>query len=197
MGGLILFLILFGIPAIEIGLFVLIGGEIGVWSTLGVVLLTAIVGTALVRAQGLSVIRELNGNMERGELPISAMVSGVCLVLAGILLVTPGFLTDAIGFILLIPWTRNLLGAGLVTGLAKHGTFRTFSAGGATYSNRYGPGAPGRGPTIDGEYEDVSAANSNTAGASTTQSESSETQVDDVRKSLSKMSEEPETTKTP
>lgn len=157
MAALVLFLILFGVPAAEIALFVLIGGEIGVWSTLGVVALTAVIGAILVRAQGISVLRELQETADRGESPLGPMISGVCLLIAGLLLVTPGFLTDTIGFALLIPPVRLYLGALVVRSALKHGTVHRFGGG---FGAAGGPGRPGghgagRGETIDGDYVDM------------------------------------------
>ena len=151
MTGLIIFLILFGIPIAEIALFIEVGDRIGLWATLGTILLTALVGTVLVRAQGMAVLTRIRQETEQGRLPVGELVSGACLVIAGLLLVTPGFLTDFMGFALLIPGLRLLIGTALVRALIRKGGTVHFQSGmhrtgpGGTYS-RYEEG------TIDGDY---------------------------------------------
>ena len=151
MTGLIIFLILFGIPIAEIALFIEVGDRIGLWATLGTILLTALVGTVLVRAQGMAVLTRIRQETEQGRLPVGELVSGACLVIAGLLLVTPGFLTDFMGFALLIPGLRLLIGTALVRTLIRKGGTAHFQAGmhrtgsGGPYS-RYEEG------TIDGDY---------------------------------------------
>ena len=103
---LILFII---IPIIEIYLFILIGGEIGIISTLLVVILTAVVGTYLLRIQGLVTLQKAQRMMEQGQMPAEALIEGILLLLAGAFLLTPGFFTDGVGFILLFPFTRGLI----------------------------------------------------------------------------------------
>ncbi len=121
--GLIIFLALIGIPLIEIAVFIEVGGHIGLWSTLGLIFATAAIGTALLRYQGLSVIADARRSMERKQLPVQALLDGVCLVIAGALLLTPGFVTDIAGALLLItPIRRILQGAGL-RWIAANGQF--------------------------------------------------------------------------
>ena len=98
-----LLLAFIAVPLIEIGLFIQVGGAIGLWRTLLVVLLTAIVGTWLVRSQGLQTIQNLQGSFQNMRNPTEPLVHGAMILLAGALLLTPGFFTDAIGFILLFP----------------------------------------------------------------------------------------------
>jgi len=121
--GLIIFFALIGIPLIEIAVFIEVGGRIGLWSTLGLIFATAAIGTALLRYQGLSVLADARSSMERKELPVQALLDGVCLVIAGVLLLTPGFVTDVAGAMLLItPIRRILQGAGL-RWIAANGQF--------------------------------------------------------------------------
>ena len=104
-----LLLAFIAVPLIEIGLFIQVGGAIGLWPTLLVVLLTAVAGTWLVRSQGLQTIQNLQGSFQNMRNPTEPLVHGAMILLAGALLLTPGFFTDAIGFILLFPPFRLLI----------------------------------------------------------------------------------------
>ncbi len=103
----LLFLLFIAVPLIEIYLLLEVGGIIGAVPTIGLVVLTAAAGAALVRAQGFSTIRQVRRSMEAGEIPAVAIVEGIFLLVAGALLLTPGFLTDAVGFGCLIPPLRR------------------------------------------------------------------------------------------
>ncbi|WP_114286898.1 FxsA family protein [Candidatus Halocynthiibacter alkanivorans] len=104
-----IFLLFLTIPLVEIGLFVQVGGLIGLWPTLGVVILTAVLGTWLVRSQGLMALNELRSSFAgRGD-PTRALADGAMILFSGALLLTPGFFTDAVGFALLIPAFRLFL----------------------------------------------------------------------------------------
>ena len=96
--GWILLGLLIGVPLIEIYLFVELGGLIGTWPTIGLVVLTAIAGSIMLRAQGRRVLARAQEKIRRGEPPVSDLLDGIGLLLAGALLLTPGFLTDSIGF---------------------------------------------------------------------------------------------------
>ena len=102
----ILFLV---VPFVEIYLLVEIGARIGAPWTILLVVLTAIVGAWLVRVQGLATWRRFQASLSRNELPATALVEGLCLLIAGALLLTPGFFTDAVGFACLIPPLRHTL----------------------------------------------------------------------------------------
>ena len=150
----ILFLLFLSIPIIEIYLLIQVGDIIGAWPTIFMVVFTAVLGVALLRWQGLVTLNRVQASMARGELPAVAMLEGVFLLVAGALLLTPGFFTDAIGFALLIPPLRQFLAQSLLLrGLFKTGGgFRggSFSAG-STYENP--PGETGGPKVIEGEYE--------------------------------------------
>lgn len=105
----ILFIALLLIPAIEIGLFIEAGSRIGTLNTLLLIITTAIIGVALIRQQGLQSVFRAREKMNRGETPAYEMLEGVFFAIAGILLLTPGFFTDTVGFLLLIPILRRLL----------------------------------------------------------------------------------------
>ena len=105
----ILFLLFILIPPIEIGLFIAIGGRIGLWPTLGIVLVTAVIGASLVSRQGRAELIRLQTEFAAGQFPAKPLAHGAMILVAGALLITPGFLTDAIGFALLSPPIREAL----------------------------------------------------------------------------------------
>lgn len=104
-----LFLLFLIVPLIEIALFIQVGGIIGLGWTLLIVVLTAILGTFLVRSQGLAVLAKLRGSMEELRDPTEPLVHGAMILFSGALLLTPGFFTDAVGFCLLVPGIRAML----------------------------------------------------------------------------------------
>lgn len=103
---LLLFLIT---PAVELGLLIQVDRLIGFWSTIGLIILTGIVGSYLARREGLSAWRRLNSRLHAGELPGKELADGVIILVAGALLITPGVLTDFFGFMGLLPPTRALI----------------------------------------------------------------------------------------
>lgn len=103
--------LLLAIPLAEIAAFVVIGGQIGVWWTLLMVLVTAVGGSILLRIQGFGLINRIRTEMDAGRVPSRELVHGVMILVAGILLLTPGFITDAMGFALFIPQLRDALWA--------------------------------------------------------------------------------------
>ena len=105
----LLLLLFVAVPLVEIWLLLEVGGVIGAVPTIGLVVLTAVVGAALVRAQGFSTIMQVRRSMEAGEIPAVAIIEGIFLLVAGALLLTPGFVTDAIGFGCLVPPLRRTL----------------------------------------------------------------------------------------
>jgi UPF0716 protein FxsA len=94
------------VPLLEIYAFIQVGSQIGALPTLALILLTALVGALLVRWQGLKVVMDARQSLARDELPVRAALHGGLLLLSGFLLVTPGFVTDAAGFLLLVPQVR-------------------------------------------------------------------------------------------
>ena len=107
--ALIVLFLFIAIPLIEIGVFIEVGGWLGLWPTLAVIVATAMLGTVLLRWQGLSILARAQAALERGELPVAEVFDGACLLLAGALLLTPGFVTDGLGGLLFLPWFRALL----------------------------------------------------------------------------------------
>ena len=103
-------LILFiAVPIIEIGLFIQVGGFIGFWPTIAIVILTALLGSTLLRSQGMTALGNLQSSVGAGENPMGHIAHGALILVAGVVLLTPGFFTDAIGLALLIPPVRTLL----------------------------------------------------------------------------------------
>ncbi len=144
----ILLLAFVGVPVVEIALFVKIGGWIGLWPTLVTVVGTAIVGTALLRLQGLHVLGQLQDSLNRGEMPLEHIFTGACLLVAGALLLTPGFLTDTIGFLLFVPLIRRQIGRLVLETLAKRGAQGSWQA---TFTGE---------PTIiDAEFNEIGPEN--------------------------------------
>ena len=105
MNALILFLI--GIPAIEIYLMIKVGGAIGALNTVLLIFFTAITGVYFAKMEGLNAIRSGFNQMVNNEIPIYEIISGAALAFAALLLIIPGFLTDIVGFLLIIPITRK------------------------------------------------------------------------------------------
>lgn len=162
-----LFLIAFiAIPLVEISVFIEVGGRIGLWPTVGIVILTAVIGTTMLRQQGISVLFKIQENLQANRLPVRELFDGVCLVIAGVLLLTPGFVTDALGFLLFIPPLRGLIATWLGARIIARADVRYGSGAqgpGMQGSNRP-PGQstgqstgrpPGGGPIIDGDFQDV------------------------------------------
>jgi UPF0716 protein FxsA len=109
MGMLLLLFII--VPAIELGVLIQVGTVLGTWPTLALIVFTGILGAYLARLQGLSVLSRAQQQMSRGELPAGSLADGVMILVAAALLMTPGILTDAFGFSLLVPALRNRIKA--------------------------------------------------------------------------------------
>ncbi|MCB1614531.1 MAG: FxsA family protein [Pseudomonadales bacterium] len=105
----LLFLAFLLIPVIEMWLLITVGSVIGAWPTIGLVLLTAIIGVALLRQQGVATLFRVNQKMAAGELPAGEIAEGLFLAIGGALLLTPGFFTDFLGFACLIPVSRRCM----------------------------------------------------------------------------------------
>ncbi|MCH8819996.1 MAG: FxsA family protein [Acidobacteria bacterium] len=104
-----LFLLFTVIPLVELYLLIRLGTYLGVLDTLAVVIATGIVGGLLARSQGLAVLNRIRMELEEGRIPAESLFDGVMILVAGILLITPGLRTDGLGLCLLIPWTRQVL----------------------------------------------------------------------------------------
>lgn len=141
-----LFLAFLAVPLIEIALFIQVGGVIGLFPTLGIVIVTAVLGAVLVRAQGGQVMAQLRGSLENMRDPTEPLAHGAMILFAGALLLTPGFFTDTVGFILLTPPGRRWI-------------FAKIRA--RVHVQSFGPGQQGQRPhpqgsdIIDGDFEVV------------------------------------------
>lgn len=102
-----LILIFIIVPAIEIGIFVLAGNYLGIWPVVLLIILTGMTGFAFVRYQGMETWKSAQFSLHNRELPKEQILDGICIIFGGILLITPGFLTDFLGFLLVLPWTRK------------------------------------------------------------------------------------------
>jgi len=160
-----LLLAFIGMPILEIAVLLQVGGLIGLVPTLALVVLTAVIGTVMLRAQGLSTFNRARASLDRGEPPVRAVFDGACLLVGGALLLTPGFVTDTLGFLLLLPPVRD----GLLTVLKRTSHVQMQAGGfGATPPGDGwpGPGTPPGGPSpdgardpgmvIEGDFEEVS-----------------------------------------
>ena len=130
MNSVILLILL--IPIIEIYLFIKIGSQIGAFTTISLIFITAIVGLYYAKYEGLNTMRSAITQIVKNEIPIYEIVSGAALAFASLLLILPGFLTDIIGFLIIFPWTRKII-------------FRRISK--KNYKNKKN--------FIEGEYEDI------------------------------------------
>jgi UPF0716 protein FxsA len=158
----ILLLAFIFVPIIEIGLFIQVGGFLGLWPTIALVLITAFVGASLVRSQGIQTLMSVQGRLEQGELPAQQIFEGVMLAVAGVLLLTPGFMTDALGMLVLLPAPRAAIAKYLMSKMVV----KTMNGGGfqGGFSNQ-GPyeqdpfrrdpfdSQSDNGNTFEGEYE--------------------------------------------
>ena len=102
-----LFLVFTSVSLLEIFVLVKVGSSLGAWPTIMLVIITALVGSALVRSQGLQLLQQLHHRMAQGEMPGQQLIEGVMLLVTGVLLVTPGFVTDFCGLLLLQPKIRG------------------------------------------------------------------------------------------
>ena len=96
-------------PLVELALLVYLGTIIGVWYTILIVVITGIIGAYLARSQGMAAIYRIRSSVERGEIPSNELFDGALILVGGLLLLTPGIVTDTLGFMLLIPQTRRVM----------------------------------------------------------------------------------------
>ncbi len=149
----LIFLAFIIVPIAEIAIFIGVGGAIGLWNTLALIVLTAIAGTALLRAQGLSTLRRAQESFARHIFPMAELFDGLCLLIAGAMLLTPGFATDTAGLALFVPWIRAALRRALLGYLGPREGARIWVDG----EDIAAPGDPGgdEGRTIEGQYRRI------------------------------------------
>ena len=120
---LILFLL---VPVTELYILIEVGKKIGGLTTIGVIILTGIIGAYLVKSQGFMILRKIQNDLNEGIMPGDSLIQGAIILAGGILLLTPGFVTDILGFIFLMPVSRNILKKYLLKwlkGKIKEGNF--------------------------------------------------------------------------
>ena len=139
-----------GVTLLEIAVFIQVGGWLGLWPTLALVVLSAVIGTWELRAQGLATLARARAVIDAGQVPTREIFDGACLLIAGVLLLTPGFVTDALGLLLFVPAVRAALRRWLARRVSASATTRVFVDGAEVRP------AKGGGPVIDGDYRDVS-----------------------------------------
>ena len=103
------FLIFIAFPTLEIFLFIKIGGQVGALNTVALIFLTAIIGVYFAKLQGIQTLKSGMVNLYQNKVPINEIMSGASIAMAALLLIIPGFFTDLIGFLLLIPFTRKMI----------------------------------------------------------------------------------------
>ena len=150
--GFILFFMFVGIPILEISIFISIGGAIGLWPTLTTILATALIGSILIKKQGLKTLYSAQKQFNDGHLPLEDFFDGLCIIISGIFLITPGFLTDIIGILVLFPLFRSLLKKIISNVLMNKTNSRQFSSYQKTSQ------------TIDGEFEQIQPSNKSKNG---------------------------------
>jgi len=161
----VFFFLFIVMPIAEMAVLIKVGGMIGVFNTIGLVLLTAVVGAWLLRQQGLATLLRANQRLNSGELPAKEVAEGLILAVGGALLLTPGFITDTVGFLCLIPGSRHWLAAQALKRMTVAGGSQSFhfQAGGFRQGPFDGQGPFGQrrpfdrdanGDIIEGEYED-------------------------------------------
>ena len=147
----VLFLV---IPIIEIYFLIKVGEVIGALPTIILVVLTAVIGAGLLRQQGLSTLARLQQNMSQGKIPAQEMVEAVLLAVGGALLMTPGFVTDTIGFLCLLPFSRQFIASNIIKRSAM-----TIGASVGGFGGGGGQGSPFRSGAdadiVEGEYSVV------------------------------------------
>ena len=102
------------LPMAELALLIAVGREIGIANTMAIIVITGILGALLARSQGLSTLGRIQASLRRGVLPANEIVDGFMILAGGLLLITPGLITDAVGFVTLIPQTRSMIKSVLV-----------------------------------------------------------------------------------
>ncbi|MFL0810615.1 MAG: FxsA family protein [Agarilytica sp.] len=139
----VLFILFIAMPILEMVILIKVGGLIGVFPTIALVLVTAMLGLALLKRQGLSTLLRAQQKLDEGQLPITELIGGIFLAVGGALLLTPGFVTDVIGFCCLIPGIRHLILGKLIVLMKPHVMYS------GHYQSQQGPSG---GRVFDAEY---------------------------------------------
>ena len=126
------FLIFIAIPLIEVMLFITVGKYIGLWNTIIIIIITAGIGAILVKSQGITIVNKALEEIRSNKIPILSIFEGIAILISGAFLLTPGFLTDTLGCILLIPKARNIIINYMIAHLKKRTIYKEKST---YYSN--------------------------------------------------------------
>ncbi|SFM42655.1 FxsA family protein [Marinobacter zhejiangensis] len=150
-----IFLLLFIVmPIVEMAILIKVGTIIGALNTIGLVLLTAVIGAALLKQQGLATLLRANQRLNSGELPAREVAEGLILAVGGALLLTPGFVTDTVGFLCLLPGTRHWLAGQALKKMVVSGQAQSFQFTMRSGHFQQGPGSRRGDDIIEGEFED-------------------------------------------
>jgi UPF0716 protein FxsA len=154
MTRLLLGLAFIALPICELALLIRTGQKIGLWPTLGLVVAAALIGSAIMARQGLTVAHKTQAAIAAGQPPVGPVLDGACLLMAGALLISPGFITDVFALALLIPPIRHRVARWCVHRLAEqaHGTIQVRETDNRGARGPTGPETSG-GPVIEGEFE--------------------------------------------
>lgn len=152
-----LFLLLVGLVVLELTVMIEVGSVIGALPTVGLLILTAVLGSSLVRSEGIKTLFNAQQKMQQGEMPGREVMGGMILALAGLLLIIPGFVTDFFGILLLQPWLRNKLADKLIGSNQFRMQMGGFQSRQQPFDEVPGSDQPGQsqrgGTTIEGEFE--------------------------------------------
>ena len=138
------------VPLVELYLIIEVGSHIGALWTVLIVIMTAVIGVQLLRIQGFNTLRRAQQNMAQGSMPAMEMMEGIVLAIGGALLITPGFITDTLGFLCLIPFTRRAI----IRRFISASSVQMHGFHGQNFNNHppHKPGSGHGGRTLDGEF---------------------------------------------
>lgn len=131
--ALVLVLLFLVVPIAELAVIVQVAGVVGVPNTIGLLIVVSILGAWLAKREGLNILRRIQQSLARGELPSRQVADGGLILLAGALMITPGFLTDCLALMLLIPPTRAMVRRVLLARITNRARVRVYSSAGANY----------------------------------------------------------------
>ena len=142
------FLFFIAIPIIEVILFITVGKYIGLWNTIFIIITTGIIGAILVKSQGITILNNALEEIRSNKMPIYSIFEGVAILIAGAFLLTPGFLTDTIGCVLLIPKARNIIINYITSYLKKRTIYKKKTT---YYSNK----EHAENKTFEGDFKEI------------------------------------------
>lgn len=154
--GWLLALLFFGVPLLEIVLLIQVGQVIGAWWTVLLLLASAVIGAWLIKHEGRRAMRALSEALASGRMPARELADGMLILIGGTLMLAPGFLTDVLGILMILPLTRPLARRALTRAVAARLVRSPYAGGGNGHGNRPGPGSPGsvvEGEVVDGPDE--------------------------------------------